>query len=101
MSAENKHTPGDWYVGWGKGISGPRVGPLVYLDDVTPPVYRIPVSVGDSAVCWLISVDKNDDLTADARLIAAAPTMYDYIRLRADAGDTDAQSILEAINVSR
>ena len=34
---------------------------------------------------------------ANARLIAAAPTMYDYIMSRADAGDVDALRILEAI----
>jgi hypothetical protein len=35
---------------------------------------------------------------ADARLIAAAPTMFDYVSARAVAGDSEAQRILEAIN---
>jgi hypothetical protein len=38
---------------------------------------------------------------ANARLIAAAPTMYDYISSRANAGDEHAQAILGAINASR
>ncbi len=35
---------------------------------------------------------------ADARLIAAAPTMYDYIKAQAGLGDTEAAKILESID---
>ena len=35
---------------------------------------------------------------ADARLIAASPTMYDYLVERAQSGDARAASIVEAIN---
>ena len=35
---------------------------------------------------------------ANARLIAAAPRMYDYISARADTGDAEAVAILEAIH---
>ena len=35
---------------------------------------------------------------ANARLIAAAPTMHDYITKRADAGDHEAKQILESVN---
>uniref|UniRef100_UPI001304B532 hypothetical protein n=1 Tax=Novosphingobium sp. HII-3 TaxID=2075565 RepID=UPI001304B532 len=38
---------------------------------------------------------------ADARLIAASPTMYDYIAKRAQGGDQEASDIMEAINASR
>jgi hypothetical protein len=41
------------------------------------------------------------EIKANARLIAASPTMYDYIKQRADTGDTQAISILEAINADR
>jgi hypothetical protein len=34
---------------------------------------------------------------ANARLIAACPTMYDYIRRRAEEGDEDAVKIIAAI----
>lgn len=39
--------------------------------------------------------------TANARLIAAAPTMHDYIAKRAAAGDEEAGKILGGINGSR
>lgn len=35
---------------------------------------------------------------ADAHLIAASPTMYDYLVERAQSGDARAASIVEAIN---
>ena len=35
---------------------------------------------------------------ANARLIAASPTMYDYLVERAQSGDARAASIVEAIN---
>ena len=35
---------------------------------------------------------------ADARLIAACPTMYDYIRRQAEEGDGDAAKIISAID---
>ena len=38
---------------------------------------------------------------ANARLIAAAPTMHEYIAKRADAGDNEAKQILESINAGR
>ena len=38
---------------------------------------------------------------ANARLIAASPTMYEYIVRRAEIGDSEAKSILETINASR
>lgn len=41
------------------------------------------------------------DWADDARLIAAAPTMHEYITKRADAGDSEAKQILESINAGR
>lgn len=38
---------------------------------------------------------------ANARLIAAAPTMHEYIARRAEAGDNEAKKILESINAGR
>lgn len=37
---------------------------------------------------------------ANARLIAAAPTMYDFIEAKAKAGDSEAIKIMEAINAN-
>lgn len=38
------------------------------------------------------------EIDANARLIAASPTMYDYLVERAQSGDARAASIVEAIN---
>lgn len=39
-----------------------------------------------------------DNQEANARLIAAAPTMYSYVATQAANGDTNALAILESIN---
>lgn len=38
---------------------------------------------------------------ANARLIAASPTMFDYIIARSALGDAEASAILESINAAR
>lgn len=38
---------------------------------------------------------------ANARLIAASPTMFAYVQRRANDGDADAAAIVEAINARR
>ena len=48
----------------------------------------------------LILMD-SDDEEADARLIVAAPTMYEYIASSASNGCAEARKIMEAINASR
>lgn len=47
------------------------------------------------------ALPKAQQLAANARLIAAAPTMHEYIAKRADAGDNEAKQILESINAGR
>ena len=47
------------------------------------------------------ALPKAQELAANARLIAAAPTMHEYIAKRADAGDNEAKQILESINAGR
>ncbi|RYE54210.1 MAG: hypothetical protein EOP20_12210 [Hyphomicrobiales bacterium] len=42
-----------------------------------------------------------DEFPANARLIAACPTMFSYIERQAEAGDPSAIRILEDINASR
>lgn len=37
----------------------------------------------------------------NARLIAAAPSMYDYVKSRAEGGDRDAQKLLEVVHAGR
>lgn len=52
-----------------------------------------------------IGVDDNNpnavELRSNARLIAAAPTMYDYIASSASNGCAEASKIMEAINAGR
>ncbi len=43
-------------------------------------------------------IEDEDEQKANARLIAASPTMYDYLVERAQSGDARAASIVEAIN---
>jgi hypothetical protein len=45
--------------------------------------------------------DRSGDAFADACLIAAAPSMYEYIASSASNGCAEAAKILEAINGSR
>lgn len=80
MSAQ--HTPGPW-----------RVGPV---DDTR-------VTAADGSEVAQIDGDYNEPdlwpiMEANARLIAAAPTMADYIRKRAAEGDAEAISIMEAVD---
>lgn len=44
---------------------------------------------------------RQDEDRANARLIAAAPTMYEYIALSASNGCAEARKIMEAINAGR
>lgn len=44
-----------------------------------------------------IDLHEGDNGEANARLIAAAPTMAEYIRKRAEAGDAEAAAIWEAL----
>jgi hypothetical protein len=70
-----KHTPGPWWVA-GKGT----------------------IRAGDTD--WIGGVHfRNRE--ANARLIAASPTMAEYIQRKADAGDHEASAIMETIHAAR
>ena len=72
-----KYTPGPWRVTSAGFDEGTEVNEATYV----------------------VAADPHMELSlANARLIAAAPTMGDYIRKRAEAGDSEAQAIWEAIN---
>ena len=87
-----KHTPGPWYVG-----SGTHEGRNIYsvasvTDDEGFTYQPIVASAEDDGIkCW----------DANARLIAAAPTMYEYIASSASNGCAEARKIMEAINAGR
>lgn len=88
MSA--KHTPGPWKKERG-------IGPLFEATE-TGGASCVAV-LGDEWFVYSSSL-KFEDPEKDASLIAAAPTMYDYLKKRADDGDVEAASILEVIHAS-
>lgn len=47
------------------------------------------------------ALPKAQELASNARLIAAAPTMYEYIASSASNGCAEARKIMEAINAGR
>ena len=71
----SKHTPGPW-INDGDGI--------VWSE--SNPIYG-----------WIADC-RNGPQDANARLIAAAPLMYDFVASAAAGGDNKALAIMEAIN---
>ena len=67
-----QHTPGAWWINGEKSVRGPNGEYIARCN-------------------W-----KNG--TSNARLIAASPTMYEYLRKRAEDGDVEAKAIMESIN---
>jgi hypothetical protein len=80
-----KGTPGPWSV----GAEDADNGEIEIISEARP------------YVCMVLPGEIDDTTAANARLIAAAPTMHEYIAKRADAGDNEAKQILESINAGR
>ena len=83
------HTPGPWTADklgnvW-EGSKAPGTKPSDRAD-------ALRIALAD------ISKGREEEDRANARLIAAAPTMFAFIGKRAAAGDADAQAIKEAID---
>ena len=87
-----KFTPGPWYVGSGT-YEGRNIYSVASVTDDEGFTYQpIVASAEDDGIkCW----------DANARLIAAAPTMYEYIASSASNGCAEARKIMEAINAGR
>ena len=87
-----KHTPGPWYVGSGT-YEGRNIYSTASVTDGEGFTYQPVVATAedDGVACW----------DANARLIAAAPTMYEYIASSASNGCAEARKIMEAINAGR
>lgn len=79
----SKHTPAPWYI------------------DGTIRGTDLIVSNNDYQIAICITHPNPDSNKANARLIAASPTMYEYIEKQAIAGCEFASKILEGINATR
>jgi hypothetical protein len=82
----SKHTPGPWTVKAPKSRGHAGV--------------KFEIMAGDKHLADCHAMEAWDDGSQfpNACLIAATPTMYEYVRFNADAGDLEAQRILEAID---
>ena len=99
MEQKAAHTPGPWSLTTVPTSVGSchKVGPFpARVPDGAPTfacIYADGIRIGiDDGMPRAI------ELAANARLIAASPTMYDYLVERAQSGDARAASIVEAIN---
>jgi len=86
----NKHTQGPWHVDFGLIASGSfnntkRIAVLV--DQKQQPIDFPEVDLGEF-----------EEELANARLIAAAPSMYEFIKIKALLGDKHAIDLLTSIN---
>lgn len=81
-----KHTPGPWK--FGKELTA-RSGEWLVSFDAGSKGRGIAIAETRAG---------SGSEEANARLIAASPTMYDYLVERAQSGDARAASIVEAIN---
>ena len=91
MEQKAAHTPGHWLIEWNAAQSGD--GHYITDSNDMGELSRI------AAV--LFHDDADGETRANARLIAASPTMYDYLVERAQSGDARAASIVEDINAVR
>lgn len=101
MSAEKvAHTPGPWIAQASKHGEYPHVYRPERID-------KDGLKYWAERICVVYPSDADDDrvhhpvASANARLIAASPIMYEYIRSRAQAGDERACEILESVDAAR
>ena len=88
MKQKAAHTPAPWLIEWNVAQGGE--GHYITDSKDMAELSRI------AAV--LFHDDADGETRANARLLAASPTMYDYLVERAQSGDARAASIVEAIN---
>jgi hypothetical protein len=82
MGNEIKHTPGPWITNdLSIEAEDRNAGPHTWV-----------------ATCDSRGVNDRQDDEANAKLIAACPTMYGFISEKASAGDAEAKKILESIH---
>ena len=83
--SETKHVTGPWKV----------VDRSQFNMRANDPKWEIDDAAGKQHYWIALAINE-----ADARLIAAAPTMHGYIKKRSLAGDLEARTILEQIDAN-
>jgi hypothetical protein len=86
-----KHTPGPWEI-----VENAWSTTTIRSGDTTVAVLSCEEEATEDNQFELEAIQK-----ANAKLIAAAPKMYDYIKLLASSGDLQAIHILESIDAGR
>lgn len=94
---ETKFTPGPWSFSRWEQWGDTRF----YVAQADDAPYTPNYSYVATLIAETVSGERVAVQEANARLIAAAPTMYAYIEMRANEGDLEAKKILENINASR
>ena len=87
--APRQHTPGPWSL----SASFDRVERRVQHGDNPPLVWGIASGINSAHPDYLPRAEQ----IANARLIAAAPTMFDYLTLLASRGNDEAHEIIKKI----
>lgn len=103
----DKATPGPWFIPTTMGSSGGVAHASGYVCFTGAP--RKVDEARQPGESWLDMHNRTAperaaiaaEESANARLIAASPTMADYLRELAGAGDTRAAAILESIDAAR
>lgn len=85
---QDKHTPGPWEA-MGNWVRSPMHQPE-----------GLPRGVQIAECRDGYFLPHTPEAKANARLIAAAPSMYDYLRRKAADGCREAQEIMEVINAN-
>jgi len=87
MKDRPKHTPGPWFakraggVGYFEWYVGRDGGNCSIAEDIADPMTR-------------------DPSEANAHLIAAAPTLYEFAQAKARGGDLTAKAMLDSLGMS-
>jgi hypothetical protein len=101
MTAHNEtkagHTPGPWSVKRGEG----RYSDQLYVESN---IHSTPTVIsGKDQIVQLTSFrdDHGREVEANARLIAASPSLFDYVARKASEGDPEAVKLVEAVTAAR
>jgi hypothetical protein len=95
VATQTAHTPGPWE------IDGDTIQGAPELNGEQPH------AVEATCVAVVLSRERGsyrhypkERATANARLIAASPSLYAFVKARADAGDTEAKQTLDASQIT-